>query len=292
MLKGKYLFLSLLFLSLFQQIRSQDIIYLTNGSKFEAVVKEINASAVKYKNFTNPDGPTYVITKGDVLFIEYKNGTLEILNKNPNSLSPVKTETVVTKKEIKKGPYDTYYMNKNCLYLNGASLANSDIALIYDRELAKSRLSLVLLGAYNFNVHANYTNRYLRVLESPKKNYDIGAGINYYTQTRKKTQYFVGLLFKYMNYSYVRETYTQDVINGIPYTSIKTKNVTTYQFSSMLVNGLQFRFNPFFTYRVFLGLGFTNKNSDVSKAVAEDLTQKPRSFGKAYVGMCVGYRFY
>ena len=95
-----------------------------------------------------------------------------------------------------------------------------------------------------------------------------------------------------MNYEYVRETPTQETINGIVYTTIKLQNVNNYQLAGMLVNGLQWRLNPFFTYRAFIGLVFTNKDNDISKAVTEDITQRPRSFGKAYLGMCVGYRFY
>lgn len=284
--------MSLIFvLFFFQSIKAQDIVYLNNGDKFETIIKEINTVEIKYKNFSNPDGPTYVILKNNVLFIEYKNGTVEIINKNPKPLSPIKTETVAPRKETKKGPYDSYYANKNCIYLNGLALVNSDIALIYDREIAKSRLSLVLLGAYNFNVHTNYTNQYIQALGNSKKNYDLGLGLNYYTQARKKTQYFVGVLFKVMHYEYVRETTTTDSINGIVFNTTTTKNVNNYQFAALLVNGLQFRLNPFFTYRAFIGLGFTNKDNDISKAVSEDLTQRPRSFPKAYLGMCIGYRF-
>jgi hypothetical protein len=292
MLKSKHLpaFFFVLFLS--QIIRAQDIIYLNTGDKFEAVVKELNVVSIKYKNFANPDGPTYVIKRNDVLFIEYQNGTIEVINRNPVSVSPAQTVTVAPRKEIPRAPYDVHYTNKNCLYFNGLALVNSDIALIYDREIAKSRLSLVLLGAYNFNIHTNYTNRYIQALNNSKKNYDLGIGINYYTQTRKKSQYFVGFLLKYMNYEYVRETTVDESINGIIYHTIKQTNVNNSQVAGMIVNGLQFRITPFFTYRAFIGLGFTNKDSDISKAVQEDVTQEPRSFAKAYLGMCVGYRFY
>ena len=266
---------------------------IATSQKRKAIVKEISTSEIKYKNFTNPDGPTYIVTKSDVLMIEYKNGVVEIINTNPTSISPIKTETLTPKREVvKKGPNDLYYLNKNCIFLNGMALANSDIALLYDREFAKSRFSLTVLGAYNFNLHSNYTNYYIRALGISKKNYDIGVGINYYTQTKKRSQYFVGLLFKYMNYDYVHETEIHDVINGLPFTSIKTENVNNFQFASMVVNGIQIRATPFFTYRVFIGLGFTNKNSDISKAVKENPLQEARSFTKAYLGMCVGYRFY
>ncbi len=274
-------------------MRAQDIIYLNNGVKVEANVKELNVVSIKYKNFNNPDGPTYVVNRQDVLLIQYQNGTVEVINNNPTPVTPSKAETLVPKKEIqKKGVYDSHYMNKNCIYFNGLALTNSDLAFIYDREIAKSRLSIVLLGAYNFNVHANYTNRYIQALNNSKKNYDLGLGINYYTQTRKKTQYFVGVLVKYMNYEYVRQTIIPDSLNGISFTFTKQENVNNFQFAGMIVNGLQIRITPFFTYRAFIGLGLTNPNSDISKAVKEDPAQKARSMAKAYLGMCVGYRFY
>lgn len=292
MFKNGHLTLVLFFSLLFSLVRSQDIIYLNTGDKFEAIVKELNVVSIKYKNFANQEGPTYVIKRSDVLFIEYQNGMIEVINKNPVSVSPIKTETVAPKKEIPKGPYDQLYMNKNCIYLNGLALVNSDIALIYDREIAKNKLSLVLLGAYNFNIHTNYTNRYIQALNNSKKNYDLGIGINYYTQTKKKSQYFVGFLLKYMNYDYVRETSIEDTINGTIYQTTKQQSVNNYQIAAMLVNGIQFRITPFFTYRAFIGVGFTNKDSDISKAVKENVTERSRSFAKAYLGMCVGYRFY
>jgi hypothetical protein len=293
MLRGRHLITILFFLFLFSVIRAQDIIYLNNGDKFEAVVKELNVVSIRYKNFANQDGPTYVIKRSDILFIEYQNGTIEVINKNPVSVSPAKTETVAPKKEIiQKGPYDQLYMNKSCLYLNGLALVNSDIALIYDREIAKSRASIVLLGAYNFNIHTNYTNRYIQALNNSKKNYDLGIGINYYTQARRKSQYFVGFLLKYMNYDYVRQTIINDTISGVPYQTTKQQGVNNFQLAGMIVNGLQFRITPYFTYRAFIGVGFTNKDSDISKAVRENTTEHAHSLAKAYLGMCVGYRFF
>ncbi len=291
MLRGKYLSL-LFFVFLFHLVRSQDIIYLNNGAKVKAVVKELNVTTVRYKNFDNQDGPMYVANKKDILFIEYQNGTIEIINKEPASILPPGQEIVLPKKEIPKGPYELHYSNKNCIYLNGLALVNSDIAVIYDREIAKSRLSLVLLGAYNLNIQTNYTNRYIQALSNSKKNYDLGVGINYYTQAKRKTQYFVGVMVKCMHYEYVRETEVEENLNGIIYTRTKQENMNNFQVAGLLINGLQFRITPFFTYRAFLGLGLTNKDDDISKALNENGSQRTRSFPKAYLGMCVGYRFY
>jgi hypothetical protein len=277
----------------FEFVRAQDIIYLNNGNKLTAVIKEVNIQEIKYKKFENPDGPTYVISKNDVLLIEYKNGTFDVITKNPARVTPPRLEAAIPqKKEVKKDPYALYYLNKNCVYFNGLALVNSDISFMMEREFNKSRFSVVLLGAYNFNLRTNYTNRYIYALNYSKKNYDLGGGINYFTQTKRRSQYFMGLWFKYMNYNYVRETASQDTIIGQPSITVTQENVNSYQFATLFMNGIQVRVTPFFTYRMFLGLGFTNRNRDVSIAVKEDLNQQARSFAKVYLGICVGYRFY
>lgn len=278
---------------LFEFVKGQDILYLNNGSKVEAVIKEVNTREIKYKSFNNQDGPTYVISKNEVLLIEYKNGTFDIITKNPARVIPPQLEpTIPSKKEIRRDPYELYYLNKNCVYFNGLALMNSDISFMLEREFYKSRFSAVFFGAYNFNLLTNFTNRYIQALNYSKKNYDLGWGINYFTQTKRRSQYFTGIWFKYMNYNYVRETVTKDTILGNPAVVVTQENVNSYQFATLFMNGIQMRITPSFTYRMFFGLGFTNRNRDVSIAVKEDLNQKARSFVKAYLGICVGYRFY
>jgi hypothetical protein len=278
---------------LFEFVKAQDIIYLNKGTKFEAIIKEVNVNEIKYKNFSNPDGPTYVIAKTDVLLIEYKNGTFDVITKTPARVMPPQLESAIpSKKEIKKDPYALYYLGKNCVYINALALVNSDLSFMLEREFNKSRHSVVLFGAYNFNIATNYTNSYIQALNYSKKNYDLGAGINYFTQTKRRSQYFMGIWFKYMNYNYVRETAKQDTILGTPSIVVTQQNVNSYQFATLFMNGVQVRVTPFLTYRMFFGLGFTNRNRDVSVAVRDDVNQKARSFIKAYLGICIGYRFY
>lgn len=40
---------------------AQDLIVKTDAAKIEAKVIEITPEAVRYKRFSNPDGPTYVL---------------------------------------------------------------------------------------------------------------------------------------------------------------------------------------------------------------------------------------
>ncbi len=56
---------------------AQDVIVKKDGSTIVSKVLEITSTEVKYKKFTNQNGPTYTISKADVMVINYENGEKE-----------------------------------------------------------------------------------------------------------------------------------------------------------------------------------------------------------------------
>ena len=58
---------------------AQDVIITRDAKKINAEVIEVNPDDVKYKNFSNPKGPTYTILKNRIAVILYKNGEVEIV---------------------------------------------------------------------------------------------------------------------------------------------------------------------------------------------------------------------
>ena len=56
---------------------AQDLIVKTDATKIEAKVIEITPEAVRYKRFSNPDGPTYVLPVKEIHYIQYANGEKE-----------------------------------------------------------------------------------------------------------------------------------------------------------------------------------------------------------------------
>ena len=56
---------------------AQDLIVKTDATKVEAKVTEITPDAVRYKRFSNPDGPTYVLPVSEISYIQYANGEKE-----------------------------------------------------------------------------------------------------------------------------------------------------------------------------------------------------------------------
>lgn len=59
----------------FSSLYAQDTIRLRSGETIPAQVQEIGISEIRYKQWSNLQGPTYVQPKSNVLSITYKNGT-------------------------------------------------------------------------------------------------------------------------------------------------------------------------------------------------------------------------
>lgn len=68
--------------SLFMLSIAQDVIIMRNGDEIKAKVYEITSSDVKYKKFSNLNGPTYTCSKSDIFMIKYKNGDKDVFEKD------------------------------------------------------------------------------------------------------------------------------------------------------------------------------------------------------------------
>lgn len=253
--------------------------YTTAGKKLSGKIVEININDVLYyKAENNLQPPAYVISKSDLVLIEFANGTTQVLNPDPASVSPKKEETSFTRPQLveNKKP-NLYYLNPNLISINALALMNGDIALIYDREFAKGHIALTCLGAYNFNSRIGALN--IAIMDSrdkAKKNFDAGIGINFMPRTEKRVQYFTGLLGKYMDYSYQSKIDSSN--NQYHYESAKGNQIAV-----MITNGWMFRVSPNFNFKFFGSFGVSINSPELKKVY----TGMP----KAYLGYCLGYRF-
>lgn len=57
---------------------AQDRITTKDGTDIQAKILEVGSSEIKYKKFSNLEGPTYTISKEDILIITYANGENEV----------------------------------------------------------------------------------------------------------------------------------------------------------------------------------------------------------------------
>ena len=56
---------------------AQDLIVRRDSTKVEANVLEISTEAVRYKKYSYPEGPTYIVPVKDLAYIRYANGETE-----------------------------------------------------------------------------------------------------------------------------------------------------------------------------------------------------------------------
>ena len=68
-------------ISLFSiNLDAQDIIVLKKAQEIQGKVLSVEARDVKYKKYSNLDGPTYSLPKTDIFMIKYENGEKEVFN--------------------------------------------------------------------------------------------------------------------------------------------------------------------------------------------------------------------
>lgn len=78
----KIMLLAILLLGLTATAVSQDVIVKTDNTTILSKVLEINGSEIKYKKWSNQEGPTYSISRSEVLSINYQNGDVDRFNDN------------------------------------------------------------------------------------------------------------------------------------------------------------------------------------------------------------------
>lgn len=61
-------------------VAAQDVVVKKDGSTILAKVLEVNQDNIKYKKFSNPNGPTYAIGLSDVMAVNYENGDKDNFN--------------------------------------------------------------------------------------------------------------------------------------------------------------------------------------------------------------------
>ncbi|MDR0831223.1 MAG: hypothetical protein LBN95_14110 [Prevotellaceae bacterium] len=85
-MKKILLFITIL-LSFVNFTNAQDIILTKNSDVISAKILEITSTEVKYKKFSNQDGPTFTLLKSEVSSVTYQNGEKEVFDVKPANKS-------------------------------------------------------------------------------------------------------------------------------------------------------------------------------------------------------------
>ena len=63
-------------------LKAQDVVTLNNTDEIECRIEEVNENDIRYRKWSNPDGPVYTLLKSDIFMIKYQNGEKEIFGGN------------------------------------------------------------------------------------------------------------------------------------------------------------------------------------------------------------------
>lgn len=101
MKKHKNLLFAIFLLCSTEMATAQDVILKKDNTTILSKVLEITSTEIKYKKWSNQDGPTYSINRSEVTSINYPNGEVERFTEQPNTVlinpnnysQPIKTQS-------------------------------------------------------------------------------------------------------------------------------------------------------------------------------------------------------
>ena len=105
-MKRVLLFIAIVFIA--NLCLAQDVIVKKDGSTILSKVLEVNINDVKYKKFSNPNGPTYTISKTELTSINYENGDLDVFTEVKSSADSNLRPSIETNFKQNKERIDSY----------------------------------------------------------------------------------------------------------------------------------------------------------------------------------------
>jgi hypothetical protein len=170
---------------------AQDVIIFKDGEEVVAKVMEITPDLVKYKTFSNLEGPLISVERTKVFMIKYENGTKEVLGEEEDK--PSDPEPEIKEDTNQTGPTVTYsrvrYERKevdngiyNLIKLNPLAIFNGDFPFYYERRLGKQVSAEVGIGftyAYDladqiFGLSYDYEGR------EPRPGYSVRTAFHFF----------------------------------------------------------------------------------------------------------------
>jgi len=95
-----FLFIGLWAIS--HSVFAQDTIVFKTGEEIKASVQEIGLETVKYKKYTNPDGPVYSVLKSDVFMLKYQNGGKDVFSTDGEEAQSVENGQTTQQSDIQQ----------------------------------------------------------------------------------------------------------------------------------------------------------------------------------------------
>lgn len=211
---------------------AQDVIVKKDDSKIDAKIIEIQGSEIRYKKFSNPDGPDYTISKREVAEVRYQNGEVE-------SLAKVKQAT---------GSED---FGRHFVSYNAFALLFSNVNFAYEHFFPSGYFSVkvpLTIGFSSDELDDDPSSDIVKI--GKNKIFNVGVDFNFYPTGQGRAKYFMGTGIEYGQYKYQKNVYYYDPLatqrdynnSAANYMAITFKNGILFQptdnFNIQLTGGL------------------------------------------------------
>jgi hypothetical protein len=181
------------------QLKAQDTIYKTNGSKLVVKIMEINNFEIKYKSFDDNNNSVFIENKNNVHHIVYKNGLKEFYN---TTTEGDVTHTSIAEKEI--------YYGKNILAINFFETVFTNFGFSYEHIFPDSKISIkipVSFGLGGQPAQQEYSSTSDNVDYLRNKIYGTGLELNIYPVKANRSGFYIGLSAEYGKFNYYTSQY-------------------------------------------------------------------------------------
>ncbi len=196
--------------------KSQDLLVTKDSSHVQTLIVEVQSDNVKYKLAKNPEGPTYIIAKSNIAYINYKNGTSDRFanEKTANDLNKYNLDgsSTTCNNQYYRIPYHKkdfshLYKGKNYIGFNHLALLNSNISLTYMRDLLKEKAILTIPVAVGIGkpdlTNGTYNGSYLNYGSTTtykSMQFQAGAGLLFTPSFGQKVNFLIGPSFSVAQY--------------------------------------------------------------------------------------------
>lgn len=272
--------------------RAQDFVYLLNGSKTTGKITEVGTEDVAVLT----DGATERIPRAEILLLEFRNGTTEIINQpRANVTASARPGKISLANNVNELP------RQNLISFNSLALINADVSCFYERINKTKEIGFGIMGAYNINPRATIYTPHIFILSNARKLYDLGLFMNYYPKSLNKTRsFYVGLFFKYtaINFSSLSEDTVMS--GGVKSVLVSYKAAEGHQLATLFSIGKHYRITNSFFVKTLFSIGGFNLKGDYKKQYnfmsnrgnpAGTLPVERTLLLKWYFGLNAGYYF-
>ena len=269
-------FLLLVFVAL--RVQAQDSLRMRTGAVYAVRVIEISDELVKYRTYSNPDGPLYTVSKSSIQSLKLENRTWEQLNAPvPGTRAPQKTSGARANGTEER----THYIGINLM-----DLIRTDLTVYYEWMFANGKIGLRVPVTYGFR--SGYFNGNT-TLANPfrfRRNIVFRTGIDlrvYSGQGYRKVRYVFGPAIYYLRLNRIPSDYGTASPDYMVYSARNAMRL-------LFFNGIQVRPVDYLQFGFDIGFGGDIDFGEKNTASGTYLTPTP-TVPKAQFNLHLGYRF-